>query len=141
MAGVDTIEHGDDATLETFKLMAEHKVAWCPTLSVGNQATKRTNFQNALQAGVTIINGSDVGVFAHGDNAREIEALVSLGMKPVDALKAATSVAGQVLRLPLGEVKVGSFADLIAVDGDPTKDISAIRKVKFVMKAGTVYKQ
>ena len=141
MAGVDTIEHGDDATLETFKLMAEHKVAWCPTLSVGNQATKRANFQNALQAGVTIINGSDVGVFAHGDNAREIEALVSLGMKPVDALKAATSVAGQVLRLPLGEVKVGSFADLIAVDGDPTKDISAIRKVKFVMKAGTVYKQ
>ena len=141
MAGVDTIEHGDDATLETFKLMAEHKVAWCPTLSVGNQSTKRANFQNALQAGVTIINGSDVGVFAHGDNAREIEALVSLGMKPVDALKAATSVAGQVLRLPLGEVKVGSFADLIAVDGDPTKEISAIRKVKFVMKAGTVYKQ
>ena len=141
MAGVDTIEHGDNATPETFKLMVEHKVAWCPTLSVGNQATKRANFQNALQAGVTIINGSDVGVFAHGDNAREIEALVNLGMKPVDALKAATSVAGQVLRLPLGEVKAGSFADLIAVDGDPTKDISAIRKVKFVMKAGTVFKQ
>ena len=141
MAGVDTIEHGDSATPEVFKLMVEHKVAWCPTLSVGNQATKRVNFQNALQAGVTIINGSDVGVFAHGDNAREIEALVNLGMKTVDALKAATSVAGQVLRMPLGEVKAGSFADLIAVDGDPTKEISAIRRVKFVMKAGTIYKQ
>jgi len=141
MAGVDTIEHGDGATPEIFKLMAEHKVAWCPTLSVGNQATKRANFQNALAAGVTIINGSDVGVFPHGDNAREIEALVNLGMKPVDALKSATSTAAQVLRMPIGEVKAGSFADLIAVDGDPTQEIAAIRRVKFVMKAGTVYKQ
>jgi imidazolonepropionase-like amidohydrolase len=141
MAGVDTIEHGDGATLEIFKLMAAHKVAWCPTLSVGNQANKRANFQNALQAGVTIVNGSDVGVFPHGDNARELEAMVSFGMKPVDALKAATSIAGQVLRMPIGEVKVGSFADLIAVDGDPSKEIAAIRRVMFVMKAGTVYKQ
>jgi imidazolonepropionase-like amidohydrolase len=141
MAGVDTIEHGDGATPEIFKLMVEHKVAWCPTLSVGNQSHKRENFQNALAAGVTIINGSDVGVFAHGDNAREIEALVNMGMKPLDALKAATSTAGQVLRLAIGEVKAGSFADLIAVDGDPSQDISAIRRVKFVMKAGTVYKQ
>ena len=140
MAGVDTIEHGDDATPEVFKLMVEHKVAWCPTLSVGNQANKRANFQNALAAGVTIINGSDVGVFPHGDNAREIEAMVNLGMKPVDALKSATSVAGQVLKLAIGEVKVGSFADVIAVDGDPAKEIAAIRRVKFVMKSGTIYK-
>ena len=141
MAGVDTIEHGDGATPEIFKLMAEHKVAWCPTLSVGNPERKRANFQSALQAGVTIVNGSDVGVFPHGDNAREIEAMVNFGMKPVDALKAATSIAGQVLRMPLGEVKAGSFADLIAVDGDPTKEIAAIRRVKFVMKAGIVFKQ
>ncbi|HEY3739417.1 MAG TPA: amidohydrolase family protein [Bryobacteraceae bacterium] len=141
MAGVTTIEHGDGATPEVFKLMVEHKVAWCPTLSVGNQEHKRANFQNALAAGVTIINGSDVGVFPHGDNAREIEALVNCGMKPIDALKAATSTAGRVLRLPIGEVKAGSFADLIAVDGDPTQEIGAIRRVKFVMKAGTVYKQ
>ncbi len=141
MAGVDTIEHGDGATPEIFKLMVEHKVAWCPTLSVGNQANKRANFQNALQAGVTIINGSDVGVFPHGDNARELEAMVNFGMKPVDALKAATSTARQVLRLPIGEIKAGSFADLIAVDGDPTKEIASIRRVKFVMKAGIVFKQ
>jgi imidazolonepropionase-like amidohydrolase len=141
MAGVDTIEHGDGATPEIFKLMVEHKVAWCPTLSVGNQADKRANFQSALQAGVTIINGSDVGVFAHGDNAREIEALVNFGMKPIDALKAATSTAGRVLKQPIGEVKAGLFADLIAVDGDPTKEISSIRRVKFVMKGGTVFKQ
>ena len=141
MAGVDTIEHGDGATPEIFKLMAEHKVAWCPTLSVGNQTNKRATFQRALEAGVTIVNGSDVGVFAHGDNARELEAMVNLGMQPVDALKAATSTAGQVLRMPIGEVKAGSFADLIAVDGDPSQEIAAIRRVKFVMKAGTVYKQ
>jgi len=141
LAGVDTIEHGDGATPEIFKLMVERKVAWCPTLSVGNQASKRANFQNALQAGVTILNGSDVGVFAHGDNARELEAMVNFGMKPIDALKAATSTAGQVLKLPIGEIKAGSFADIIAVDGDPAKEISAIRRVQFVMKAGTVYKQ
>ena len=110
MAGVDTIEHGDGATPEIFKLMAEHKVAWCPTLSVGNQERKRANFQNALEAGVTIINGSDVGVYPHGDNARELEAMVNCGMKPADALKAATSIAGQVLRLPIGEVKAAMAA-------------------------------
>lgn len=141
MAGVDTIEHGDGATPEIFKLMVEHKVAWCPTLSVGNQANKRANFQNALQAGVTIVNGSDVGVFPHGDNARELEAMVNFGMKPVDAMKSATSTAGQVLRQLIGEVKAGLLADLIAVEGDPTKEISAIRRVKFVMKGGTVFKQ
>ena len=141
MAGVDTIEHGDGATPEIFKLMVEHRVAWCPTLSVGNQSNKKANFQSALQAGVTIVNGSDVGVFPHGDNVRELEAMVNFGMKPVDALKSATSIAGQVLRMPIGAVKAGSLADLIAVDGDPTQEIGSIRRVKFVMKAGTVYKQ
>ena len=90
---------------------------------------------------MTILSGSDVGVFAHGDNAREIELMVEYGMPPVDALKSATSIAGRVLHLEIGQVKPGMFADLIAVEGDPTKDIAALRKVKFVMKAGTVYKQ
>jgi len=90
---------------------------------------------------VTILSGSDVGVFAHGDNARELEIMVDYGMQPVAALKAATSVAGRVLHMNIGQVKPGMFADLIAVDGDPTREISAIRRVKFVMKAGTIYKQ
>jgi imidazolonepropionase-like amidohydrolase len=90
---------------------------------------------------VTILSGSDIGVFTHGDNARELEIMVDYGMQPVAALKAATSVAGRVLHMNIGLVKAGMFADLIAVDGDPAKDISAIRRVRFVMKAGTVYKR
>jgi imidazolonepropionase-like amidohydrolase len=90
---------------------------------------------------VTIVSGSDVGTFPHGDNARELEAMVDFGMSPVNALKAATSVAGQVLHMDIGLVKSGMFADLIAIDGDPTKDISATRRVKFVMKGGAIYKQ
>ena len=159
LAGVDTIEHGDGGTPEVFKLMAEHRVVLCPTLAAGDAiaqyagwhkgegpepagiARKRASFKAALEAGVTILNGSDVGVFAHGDNAREVEMLVDYGMSAVNALKAATSVAGQVLHMETGEVKAGMLADLIAVEGDPTKEISAIRRVKLVMKGGTIYKQ
>jgi imidazolonepropionase-like amidohydrolase len=90
---------------------------------------------------VTILSGSDVGVFAHGENAREIELMADYGMPPIDALKSATSIAGRILHMEIGQVKAGMFADLIAVDGDPTKDITSLRKVKFVMKAGTIYKQ
>ena len=90
---------------------------------------------------MTILSGSDVGTFPHGDNARELEAMVDFGMSPVNALKAATSVAGQVLHMEIGAVKSGMLADLIAIDGDPTKEISAIRRVKFVMKGGAIYKQ
>ena len=90
--------------------------------------------------GVTILSGSDVGVFAHGENARELELMVDYGMPALDALKSATSAAGQVLHMNLGQVKSGMFADLIAVQGDPSKDIAALRAVTFVMKAGVVYK-
>src|SRR5262245_33006882 len=158
LGGAETIEHGDGGTPEVFKLMAEHKVALCPTLAAGDAtaqyagwkkgqqpepqsvARKRASFKLALDAGVTILSGSDVGVFPHGDNARELELMVNYGMPAVDALKSATSVAGRVLHLEIGLVKQGMLADLIAVEGDPTKEIAALRRVKFVMKGGTIAK-
>src|SRR5579863_3907233 len=128
LAGAETIEHGNDGTPEIFKMMAERHVALCPTLTAGGggrggrggqespaMARRRAVFKSALDAGVTILSGSDVGTFAHGDNARELEAMVYFGMSPVNALKAATSVAGQVLHMEIGTVKPGMFADLIAV--------------------------
>jgi imidazolonepropionase-like amidohydrolase len=146
LAGVETIEHGDGGTAEVFRLMKEHNVALCPTLAIvspTNAERKRRVFNLALEAGVTIASGSDVGVFAHGDNARELETMVQFGMPLIDVLRSATSVNARVLHMSdkIGGVKSGLFADLIAVDGDPTKDVAALRRVKFVMKNGAIYKQ
>jgi len=155
LAGVETIEHGGEGTAEIFKLMAERHVALCPTITAGAgpwppanpdapaAQRKRASFKAALDAGVTIINGSDVGTFPHGDNARELDAMVAYGMPIAAALKSATSVAAKVLHMEsqIGAVKAGLYADVVAFDGDPTKDLSALRRVKFVMKNGTVYKQ
>jgi imidazolonepropionase-like amidohydrolase len=155
LAGVETIDHGGEGTPEVFKLMAEHHVALCPTITAGAGAwpptdpnspaamRKRASFKAALAAGVTILNGSDVGTFPHGENAREIAAMVAYGMPLVDAFKSATSTAARVLHMEsqIGSVKPGLYADLVAFDGDPTKDISALWRVKFVMKNGTIYRQ
>ena len=160
VAGVESIEHGDGGTPEVFKLMAQKGIVLCPTVAAGDAilsyrgwrrgadadpprvTEKKASLKAAIAAGVTICNGSDVGVFTHGDNARELEILVNYGMSPVDVLRSATSIDAKMLHMEdrIGAVKTGLFADLIAVDGDPTKDISAVRKVKFVMKGGTVYR-
>lgn len=161
LAGVETVEHGDGGDLETFRLMAKHNVGYCPTLAAAEayaryfggwqpgrpetpaMKSKRDSFKAALESSVTVVNGSDIGVFAHGDGAKELELLVDYGMSPVQALKAATGVAAKALHMEdkIGTVKAGLLADLIAVDGDPTADIKALRKVKLVMKGGTIHKQ
>jgi imidazolonepropionase-like amidohydrolase len=160
-AGVTTIEHGDQGTEEIFRLMKEKGIALCPTLAAGDAiyqykgwrkgidpeppsiAAKRKSFIAALKAGVTICMGGDVGVFTHGDNAREMEMMVEYGMKPVDVLKSATSVNADVFGYgdQIGRIKKDLFADIIAVDGDPSIDIKVIRKIVFVMKNGKIYLQ
>jgi imidazolonepropionase-like amidohydrolase len=158
MAGVATIEHGDNGTPEVFRLMKEKGVALCPTIAADNAVSqykgwkkgidpdpeairnKKKSFAAALEAGVTICMGGDVGVFTHGDNAREMELMVEYGMKPVDVLRSATSVNADVFKInnKAGRIKAGLPADILVVEGNPATQISQIRKVKLVMKDGMV---
>lgn len=155
-AGVDTIEHGDEGTAEVFKAMAAKRIAYCPTLAASAAiaryrgwngaepappavAENRAAFRLAMAAGVPICAGGDVGVFAHGDNALELESMAAAGMAPAQVLIAATSGNARAFHLTdRGAVKVGLTADLVALDGDPTRDIAALRKVRMVMKGGAV---
>jgi imidazolonepropionase-like amidohydrolase len=142
LAGVETIEHGDGGTPDVFKLMAERGICYVPTVSVGGRNKKQV-LQMAVAAGVTICNGADSGPVAHGENAREVEGLVTNGLTPIQALRAATVNDAKMLHWGdrLGMVKAGMLADLVSVTGDPTKDIMALSQVQFVMKGGVVYKK
>lgn len=158
VAGVESIEHGDGGTDETWRLMKERNVVLCPTLAAGDATrqyagwkkgvdpepeaitAKRASFKAALAAGVTMCVGGDVGVYPHGDDARELELMVDYGMTPLAVMKAATSVNAKLLHWEerVGRVAPGLLADLVAVTGDPTQDIRAARRVTFVMKGGAV---
>lgn len=161
LAGVKTIEHGDGATREIFELMKKHNVGLCPTLAAGDAIAqyqgwkkgvdsdparivkKKKSFKLALDVGVTIVAGGDVGVFPHGDNVRELEMMVQYGMNPLDVIQSVTSVNANAFGYQdtLGNIKKGFLADLIVVEGNPTSNISNLRKVMMVMKDGIVYKK
>jgi imidazolonepropionase-like amidohydrolase len=156
-AGIKIIEHGDGGTPEIFRLMKEKNVALCPTLAAGyfmaiykgwkphRQPTpkrikqKIKSFKAALKAGVTIVAGGDVGVFTHGNNVIELEKMQNYGMPLLDVLKSVTSTSAKVLEMPkVGVLKMGNYADLVVVKGNPLKNISVLREVKMVVKNGKI---
>jgi imidazolonepropionase-like amidohydrolase len=142
--------------------MKEKGIALCPTLAASEAIAhyflhwkkgtdpdpqmiinKKKSFSAALKAGVTICMGGDVGVFPHGNNAREMETMVEYGMKPADVLRSATSINADVFGYAdeIGRIKKGLFADIIAVKGDPSIDIHTIRNLQFIMKNGIIYRE
>ncbi len=160
-AGVETIEHGDEGTPEIFQLMKQKGVALCSTVAAGDAVSryqgwkkgsepdppriqqKRASMKAAREAGVTFVMGGDSGVFAHGENALEMELLVhEYGFKPLEVLRQATSGNSSILHLiDRGSIRAGLLADLVAVEGDPTRDVAAVRRVTFVMKGGVIVRE
>ena len=157
LAGVDTIEHGYGGTPEVFKMMHDRGIALCPTLGASEAYARyfqawngqepapesvqenRRSFQLAMKAGVPICMGGDVGVFTHGKNWLEMEAMQRAGMPAAQVMIAATSGNARIFHLAdRGEVKPGLLADLVAVPGDPTKDVSTVEHVTLVMKGGQI---
>ncbi len=157
LAGVETIEHGDELDAEIIGLMKEHNVALCPTLAAvesiaryngwqkGKMAdperisVKKASFTQAVAAGIDIVFGGDVGVFAHGENVLELELMNEYGMPAMACLRAATAGNAEIFHLAnLGKIKDGYIADLIAVEGNPAERISDLRNVKLVVQAGVV---
>ena len=160
LAGVDTVEHGYGGTPEVFKLMHDRGTALCPTIGASEAYAhyfqgwngqepapesvqeNRRSFRMAMQAGVPICMGGDVGVFAHGENWREMDAMQRAGMPAAQVMIAATSGNARIFHLAdRGAVKPGLLADLVAVDGDPTRDVNAVRSIRLVMKGGQIVRQ
>jgi imidazolonepropionase-like amidohydrolase len=160
LAGVDTVEHGYGGTPAIFRLMHDRGTALCPTIAASEAYARyfqgwdgkepapesvqenRRSFRLAMQARVRICMGGDVGVFAHGENWREMEAMQRAGMPASEVMIAATSGNAHIFHLnDRGEVKPGLLADLVAVDGDPLRDVSAVEHVRLVMKGGRIVRQ
>jgi len=158
-AGVDTIEHGYGGTPAVFKAMHDRGIALCPTLAASDAVSRyhgwngqepapqaveenRRSFRMALAAGVPICMGGDVGVYTHGENWREMVLMQEAGMPAIQVLTAATSGNARIFHLTeLGALKPGLLADIVAVEGDPTRDVAAVKSVRLVMKGGVVVKQ
>jgi imidazolonepropionase-like amidohydrolase len=158
-AGADTIEHGYAGTADVFKAMAAKRIALCPTIAASEAYARyfqhwngdepapesvrenRRSFQLAMNAGVPICMGGDVGVFSHGQNWLELEAMQRAGMPAAQVMIAATSGNARILHLSdRGAIRPGLLADLVAVDGDPTRDVSAVRNIRLVIKGGHIFR-
>jgi len=164
LGGVKTIEHGTLMSEETMDLMIENDVYYVPTITAGKEVTDKAKikgyypeiivpkaleigpkiqvtFRKAYKKGVKIAFGTDAGVFSHGLNAKEFGYMVEVGMPEMKAIQSATVVNAEILKIDnIGEIAVGKFADIIAVENDPTEDIKTLENVIFVMKNGVVYK-
>ena len=159
-AGVVSVDHGDQLSAETMRLMREKNIPVVPTFAISEYFAEHAppaqsarlresldyhaeQFRTQLAAGVTVAAGSDVGPFPHGTQAREFELLVKYGMTPLAAIQAGTIHGAKVLGWDgsIGSLKAGYLADIVAVPGNPIQNITALKEVSFVMKGGVIFRQ